>query len=89
MEKLTKKVGEKKETKVATSSITDVVIIDWESSQVIPSSTKGVVIQEKWPRMETPSTSPIKKGNVNNSKGKEKEMPPLDAKKAKTNKTAS
>ena len=48
--KLVKKVEEKKETKVATSSTTGVVITDWESSKIVLSSTKGVVIWEKRPR---------------------------------------
>ena len=71
MEKLAKKVEEKKEAKVA------------------PSSTKGMVIREKRTREEAPDSSPIKKGAVDDLKGKEKEMPLLDAKKAKSNKTVS
>ena len=87
--KLAKKVEEKKETKAATSSTTGVVITYWESSKAVPSSTKGVVIQEKQPWEEIPSTLPIKKGEVDDVKGKEKKMPLPDAKKAKSNKTVS
>ena len=88
--KLAKKVREKKETKADTSFSTSVVITERESSQAIPSSAKGVVIREKLPWIEeAPSTLPIKKGDIDDSKGKEKEMPSPDAKKAKSNKTAS
>ena len=47
-----------------------------KENKAATSSTIGVVIQEKLPQEEVPSTSPIKKGEVDNSKGKEKEMPP-------------
>ena len=62
---------------------------DRESSKVAPSSTKGMVIQEKWPKEEAPDTSPTKKGKVDDSNGKKNEIMLLpDAKKAKSNKMA-
>ena len=48
--KLGKKVEEKKETKVVTSSTLGMVIKDRESFKVALSSTKGMVIREKRPR---------------------------------------
>ena len=68
--KLTKKVEEKKETKVATSSSTGMVITDQESSKATTSSTKGVVIWEKQSLEKALDTSPIKKGEVDKLKGK-------------------
>ena len=89
MANLTKKVEEKKDTKVATYSTIGVVIKDQKSSKATPSSTKGVVIREKRPREKAPNTSSIKKGEVDDSKGKEKEITLPNSKKAKSNKTTS
>ena len=54
--KLAKKVKEKKNK---------------EGSKATTSSTKGVVIREKWPREEALDSSLIKKGKTDDSKGKE------------------
>ena len=57
---------------------------DKEGSKAATSSTKSVVIREKWPWEEAFDSSLVKKGKANDSKGKEA-MPPPEAKK-KSNK---
>ena len=73
LSKLAKKVEEKKEK---------------EGYKTATSSTKGVVIHEKWPREEAPDSSPSKKVKINDSKGK-KIMPPPKVNKIKPSKVAS
>ncbi|GFZ06968.1 hypothetical protein Acr_18g0011380 [Actinidia rufa] len=59
-----------------------------EESKAATSSSKGVVIKEKWPRDEVPDSSPNKKVKNNESKAKET-IPPPEAKKLKPNKAMS
>ena len=51
-----------------------------KETKAATSSTTSVVIWEKYPKEEAPDTSPTKKGEVDDSKGKEKEMIPLSFK---------
>ena len=69
--KLTKKLDDKK---------------DKEGSKVVASSNTGVVIREKWPWDEVPDLSPNKRGQIDDSKGKEALLP-SKAKKSKSIKT--